>query len=116
MLFSNCWIDFFVKLVEVDESVSDKPVEKYAMRSPKRKSDITPRYMNWYSKSKNTVDSIVMDAKQLRSQSVPQDGIDHSKDDDEESGMFEVSVSNSYIEVWYYQELHYAPETFKMWN
>ena len=85
-----------VKIVEVDESVSDKPVEKYAMRSPKRKSDITPRYMNWYSKSKNTVDSIVMDAKQLRSQSVPQDGIDHSKDDDEESGMFHASATNSF--------------------
>ena len=62
-----------------------------------RKSDITPRYMNWYSKSKsNTVGQpLIMDAKQLiqrkenRSQSVPQDDeIERylSKDEDAESG------------------------------
>ena len=61
-----------------------------------RKSDITPRYMNWYSKSKsNTVGQpLIMDAKQLiqrkenRSQSVPQDEIERylPKDEDAESG------------------------------
>ena len=61
-----------------------------------RKSDITPRYMNWYSKSKsNTVGQpLIMDAKQLiqrkenRSQSVPHDEIERylPKDEDAESG------------------------------
>ena len=67
-----------------------------------RKSDITPRYMNWYSKSKsNTVGQpLIMDAKQLiqrkenRSQSVPQDDeIERylSKDEDAESGKYHSS-------------------------
>ena len=73
-----------------------------------RKSDITPRYMNWYSKSKsNTVGQpLIMDAKQLiqrkenRSQSVPQDDeIERylSKDEDAESGKND--SSKIYLEV-----------------
>jgi len=71
-----------------------------------RKSDITPRYMNWYSKSKsNTVGQpLIMDAKQLiqrkenRSQSVPQDDeIERylSKDEDAESGISSLSLTGS---------------------